>query len=34
MRENMEQIRKYPVGIQDLEKLRTKGAFYVDINLT
>lgn len=26
----MEQERKYPVGIQDFEKLRLKGAVYVD----
>ena len=26
----MEQVRKYPVGIQDFEKLRTKGCVYVD----
>ena len=29
-RMNMEQVRKYPVGIQDFEKLRTKGCVYVD----
>lgn len=26
----MMQERKYPVGIQDFEKLRTKGCVYVD----
>ena len=27
---NVEQQRIYPVGIQDFEKLRTKGGIYID----